>query len=203
MFRALTHTNTHTHTLIVICECTNTYVSTHTKECTLYIVVHTQHDRSHAHLDRHVECKWHVRAHTLFAQTLSIRLAPLSFSNTRTQRDTHTYRDVRHFIFTPALSVPRLTTSSTGQPAPVGPAWTTLTLPDQIVCAVTFVHICVHICVHIYKLSLWGVTRGLTGEESREEKKTCSKKCDLSGRVHWVLPLRVFEKWTHVTHRHM
>jgi len=45
---------THTHTHTVICECTNTYVHTHTNECVQYIVVHMKHDRSQAHVNRHV-----------------------------------------------------------------------------------------------------------------------------------------------------
>lgn len=132
MFRALTHT------LLVICECTNTYVSTHTNECMQCIVVMITWSLA-------CTCgptrKWHIQEHILFTQTLSLWLVSLSFSNTQAWWHTHTYGDVRHFIFTPALGAPRLTTSSTGRPAHLGPAWTTLALLDQTVCALIFVHI--------------------------------------------------------------
>lgn len=86
----------------------------------------------------------HVHTHTntlsLFEQTLSLWLVSLDFFFQRTNRQegTHTYCDVRHLIITPELGAPRLTTSSTGQPARSGRGWTDLTLLDKNVCAVTF-----------------------------------------------------------------
>lgn len=106
----------------------------------------------------YIQCKWHIWVHNLFTQTLSLWLVSLSFSNTQTRWHTVTliYRDVRHFIFTPSLSVPRLTTSSTGQPAHLGPAWTTPTQLDQTVCGVTFVGICYSNSVFIHiMLTRW------------------------------------------------
>ena len=152
---SLYHTQTHTHTYshmwvhIHICQPTHKWVyavychahKTWSLTCTCGLTCMVQNDR--------------------YGCTCSLTCIPLlhthklSVSHTHTYTHTHTYRDVRHLIFTSVLSVPRLTTSSTGQPARPGPASTTPAHVDHSCWCSNSCIYCTY-CIYIYRITSQG-----------------------------------------------